>query len=348
MTGGRNCVAAFYAQQVAAAAAADPYAAAAYGLYGSPGGLAGMGAGPGGMPVGSMAASAFGSAHMGGAQLGQMGSGPLGQVPLPGGGALGSAAFATAGSADTLPQVLPYSCHITSISGNERPALRVVTATLRRSAGPRLARGAKSEAHSVQLQASQQGRNGGGQQGQAGHMGSGQLAHQGRNSGAAIAANHSQGSGRHDSARIDMGSLQLGGGAGGGTGNHVSHMGRSGAGGGAAPPPLRSGALLPMPPAPASSGLAAGLEVGMRSLDITSGGGGGSSAHSLHPSPQPAPASDTPAASQKRQPSPAPSPPLQVPSRRSHACTFTIVVKSVVLPCVADNYVPSVLMLQHW
>ena len=86
---GRNCFAAFYAQQVAAAAAADPYAAAAYGLYGSPGGLAGMGAGPGGMPVGSMAASAFGSAHMSGAQLGQMGGGPLGQVPLAGGGGPG-------------------------------------------------------------------------------------------------------------------------------------------------------------------------------------------------------------------------------------------------------------------
>lgn len=238
------------------------------------------------------------------------------------------------------PLVVPTPClrccrPNTSTAGNTFAALRVVTAAFRRrSAGSPSGVGARcAEPFSVQLQASQQGRNGGGQQGQAGHMGSGQLGQQGRGSGAATAAHHSHGSARNDSARIDMGSLQLGGGAGGGGGNHVSHMSRSIAGGGGTAPPSRSGALPPMPPAPASSGLAAGLEVGMRSLDI-SGGGDGSSAHPLHPSPQPAPASDTPAVSQKRQPSPAPSPPLQVPFRRFYACTYTIVVEPVVLPCV--------------
>lgn len=104
--------AAFYAQQVAVATAADPYAAAAYGLYGSPGGLAGMGAGPGGMPIGSMAGSAFGGGgmQMGGGQLGGMTSGQLGGQggPLGGGGPLGSGAFSCGGSG-ALGQVPSWS-----------------------------------------------------------------------------------------------------------------------------------------------------------------------------------------------------------------------------------------------
>ncbi len=164
-----------------------------------------------------------------------------------------------------------------------------------------------------QLQAGQQGSKSlGQQQQQAGHLGGGQLAQQGRGgSGAVAPSNQYPGSNRNSTARLDMGNLNLGSSS---AANHASQLGGGGSGGGGAP--SRS---YGMPGAPASSELPVGLELGMRSLDISGCAGGDSSSNAqqaqapvLAAQQSAAVASEGAPSSQGHQSSPAPSPPLQV------------------------------------